>query len=684
MKEKLNRIKENLWKNKYILLAFVVLWVGLIVFSLSHYRTTMGMEAIGTNVSDHVTELYEGITVEQDLPVLDDARTINIRFATYARRNNEGNVNIRVTGKQSGTVYMDRQVPTSQIVDNAFLSLDLKEPLDLQKDTEIAIVISSAAERGKGVGVYYTDRDILEGGMMSVNGRAMDGSDVTVKLQIPNEAYDHFSRVIIIWSIVVFSILIVLLAAEVSPQVWYAATVLLVGMIFIAVITPMSVPDEQFHYESAYQIISKLFGEDHTQIDIAYRNYSHFRGHENSALAYLRLIEQFDRPMELKEEFGTVAVDIDEMRYVGYFVPQSVGVLIGRVFKMNFLKTFYLGRFTNLLFYTFCVFWAVRKTPIHKNLFGLLACMPILLQQGSSYSYDCSINGLTLILLAYFLKWYCSEETVSRKEIIAVVAVTFFLAPAKFVYGLFTAIFLFIPKKRFNGGRNKAIAMLLILSPVIYQLSYILIPQITTLIKRAWHAYGPTTSDVKVYSAGMHLDLKTFLPEEDFDPPAGKINYTIGYIVDRPLYTLQLIYRTIRYSIKRWFYDALGMTLSGETMLLPIRIVHTMVIVTLLSSLIKEEHHLSVFIKFIMLGVCIAIGLMIVLGFLLSETKKTDPMIQGIQGRYLSPLLPYFFLLFGNRKIALPKQTGKYLNYVHLLVLFEVILYILSFTFVNY
>ena len=182
----------------------------------------------------------------------------------------------------------------------------------------------------------------------------------------------------------------------------------------------------------------------------------------------------------------------------------------------------------------------------------------------------------------------------------------------------------------------------------------------------------------------MHLDLKTFLPEEDFDPPAGKINYTIGYIVDRPLYTLQLIYRTIRYSIKRWFYDALGMTLSGETMLLPIRIVHTMVIVTLLSSLIKEEHHLSVFIKFIMLGVCIAIGLMIVLGFLLSETKKTDPMIQGIQGRYLSPLLPYFFLLFGNRKIALPKQTGKYLNYVHLLVLFEVILYILSFTFVNY
>lgn len=685
MKERLNRLKENLWKNKYIVLAFSVVWIALIIFSLNTYRTSMGLEAIGTNVSDHVTELCQGVTVEQELPVLDDARSISIRFATYARRNNKGNVRITVKGNESGTVYADTQTPASDFEDNLFLTVGLDTPLDILKDDDITITLSSDSIRGQGVGVYYTDRDTLEGGSMHINGMPMSDSDITVKLQVPNSYYEHFSKVIIIWSIAVFSVLILMIALEVGPQIRFAMTALLVGMIFIAIITPMSVPDEQFHYEAAYQIVSKLLGEDHTIIDKTYRNYSHFNGHENSALAYFRLIDQFDEPLELKGKYEGVSEDIDNLSCLDYFFPQTVGVFIGRVLKLNFLKTFYLGRFTNLLFYAFCVYWAIRIAPTHKNLIGVLCCMPMFLQQCSSYSYDCMINGLIFILLAYFLKWYMSKEKIPYSEIAAVSAVVYLLAPTKFIYGLFIVPFYFVPADRFDGRRNKLLVSLVISLPVIYNFVYMLAPQITRMINRIEETYGDSASAVKIQMAGLpiHSDPRQLFKE--FDPTGiPDDTYTVGFIVEYPVHTVVMVLKTIRFGLKRWFYDALGRTLSGETLLLPIRIIHILTAVLVLSAFTRQENTLSPLLRIIMIGICVVIGLLILLGFLLSETSKIDELIQGVQGRYFSPLLSYFFVIFANKKFSLPKGTERYLSYIQLLMLFEVILYILSFTFVNY
>ena len=59
------------------------------------------------------------------------------------------------------------------------------------------------------------------------------------------------------------------------------------------------------------------------------------------------------------------------------------------------------------------------------------------------------------------------------------------------------------------------------------------------------------------------------------------------------------------------------------------------------------------------------------------------PIIQGIQGRYFSPFLPYLFPILSNRKIKIPKKFDQYMIYVFVLLVFEVVVYVLSYTFLN-
>ena len=683
MKDFLERCKEKLIKNRYFLLAFCLIWIFTIVFSLNHYKTTLGMESIGNESFEHVTELSNNKNIKQTLETIEGAESFSVKFATYARKN-VGEVHITLTGMDSGIKYADETIKVSDIDDNSYFTIGLSEKLDPKKDKSIIAEITSNSTTKKGVGVYYSESDNIENSVLYINDLSMN-SDLTCKLLRQNEYYKKFSDGVITWSIIGLSLLILMIALEPKEEIFFACAVFVIGLIFMAVMTPMSVPDEQFHYESAYQISSKILGEDHTIMDVAYRNYSHFGGHENVSSAYWRFIDQFNEPLEMKEKYEVVTNDIDDLQYIVYFFPQTVGVLLGRVLKLNFLKTFYFGRFTNLLFFVGCVFFAIRKAPIHKTLFGILCCMPMFIQQCSSYSYDTFVTGLSLIVVAYFLKWYHVDEQISLKEAIVVFVAMLCLAPAKIVYGLFVLPFFFISKERFGSTKRKILILLAISIPTIYILASTLIPQISRLFNRIEETYGDTAgAEPQIKTAGLALrhkplNLDTEIPEEEMEHRL----FSIGFIVEYPIYTLKLVLRTVRYSIKKWFYDSLGRTLSGVSMVLPLSLTHLLALSALMAAFVKEDYAPGLIVRIVIVGMCVIIAGLILLGFLLSWTHRDETMIMGVQGRYFSPLLPYFFTIFNNKYVSLPKVFNKVLTFGQLLMIFETMLFVLSFTFVN-
>ena len=85
------------------------------------------------------------------------------------------------------------------------------------------------------------------------------------------------------------------------------------------------------------------------------------------------------------------------------------------------------------------------------------------------------------------------------------------------------------------------------------------------------------------------------------------------------------------------------------------------------------------------------IGLMVMVGMFVSWTTTGQEVvkdyggfiIEGIQGRYFCPVLPFFFTIFSNKKIGLPKKSEKFIFLGYLLLIFVIVIYVLSYTFVN-
>ena len=168
------RIKKNFEKNKVLLIVFVVIAIALFLFTINYYDSTIGKQSIGNESYDRsVVELNKETKVEEEIPVQEGAEDVSILFATYARAN-EGTLHFEVYGVDSNTLYAEKYVDASKVVDNDYITLELSEKLNKSKDKKLRISISSDSEEGKGVGVYYSNDDWFENSTILINNEAQE------------------------------------------------------------------------------------------------------------------------------------------------------------------------------------------------------------------------------------------------------------------------------------------------------------------------------------------------------------------------------------------------------------------------------------------------------------------------------------------------------------------------------
>ena len=688
MKEKFadlkKRIAENFNKNRYLIIGLFLAWFVVVGLTLYSNRDTLGKQSSGNEFFENYVELIDGVSINETLPVEEDADTIAIKMATYAR-NNSGTINITVTGKDSKTVYADETINVKSVEDNSFVRIKLNDNLKQNKDKKIEVKLSSTSEEGKGLGIYYSELKAFEDSELKINNEIQSG-DLTLRFLVKNDELSLFFRIVIIWVIVTFTIiLILLLLIKPKYEVLFAFIVISFGITFLLIITPMSVPDETVHYEYSFQLSNYMMGEkNHLVFNEEYQNYGSFAGHFNVSVAYKRFIEKINRPMNLKDTSVVMKFDINES-YKICFVPQAIGITIARLLNWNMLRTFYMGRLCNLIFYIVCIYIAIKNVPVHKLLLGIMACLPIFIQQAASYSYDCYINGLSFLIIAFLLKWIVNDEVISKKEFIFVLIINLLIAPIKVVYGLFSFLFWFVPESRFLNKKDKIRKVLILTSPALFELGKLLIPLIFRIIRKTIKSI---IYDYFTVHAETNNPLKAslgWISREEGE------TYTFAYVLYHPLEAIDIILRTIRYNLKIWFYGAFGRALSGNSLILPTSLVHVTLLLLVVSALREENYSLSLKFKGVVFAFCVMIGLMTVGGMLVSWTEIDQdiieayggPVIQGVQGRYFSPLLPYLFVCLNNQKFKLPKWIDPYVIYAFVIIVFEVVVYVLSYTFIN-
>lgn len=671
----IDKIKTNIKKNKASLIALVCIWIIVIAVTLFFYKDTLGKQSYGNERYENVIALHDGITIQETMPIYDGSESISIKFATYARKN-IGKIHIHVYGNNSRTLYLDKDISTKSLQDNAFLTVKLDKIITSQKEQFITVTLTSDNDIDNAIGVYCSNENVFGFSECKVNSDIQEG-DLTVRFLTESEELNKYYTILISWTIIGISFIILfMILCEPKVEVLFAVMAAIIGLAFCFLMTPLSIPDEFAHYEYSFQVSNYMtFEDNHLLVDGDYKDYGQYRGHRNVSSAYKKVLKRFNSefvPDGVMEEMDN---DVDDI-YSLCFVPQAIGITIARILNFNRVRLFYLGRIFNLAFYVLCVYLAIKKTPIHKLLFGIISTLPMFMQQAASYSYDCFINGLTILTISYLLNFIFRKEQITNKELIFVLIVNALLAPAKTVYGFFSLLFWFVPFKNYGSKKKKTLCTLILCLPAIYQLFIITKPIV-----------------IKVFKNISELAINTETNTIDSNGGFGVVNekITVGYMVRNPLETIMLFARTIRFSLKNWLYDSMGRTLSGMSLILPINLVHILVIAPFVASFRKEIFVESVSLKITFILVCGIIVLYIMGGFILSWTDMSQTIvddyggiiIQGIQGRYFSPLLPFALSVFNNKKISIPQKFDKYIIFTQLMVLFEVIAYVLSYTFVN-
>lgn len=431
--------------------------------------------------------------------------------------------------------------------------------------------------------------------------------------------------------------------------------ILIFGFISNLVMVPGLVMDEPAHIATAYRYANVLLGKpyavdapadvnlawDHKGIltrkeDVEAMDLSAF--HNPSGSAYQAVQDRFhwfcsDEGTEMVASYEARAVECGVMGYLF----SSLGIVLGRILHLGTYPMLYLGRTMNLLFFTFCIYWSMRITPLKKWLFGLLALTPMAMQLVCSFSYDSPLIGMSFLTTAWLLHLAYQQSRLSWKDWLLTTLLAFCLIPCKFTFVPFLPVFM-IPSTKCGGKGKKA--MLIGLVVLCGLLGFL--PQYAEMIT------GYLSGANELASNSMNQRSQSL--------------YTIGWILHNPKPTIQILLHTIRQSFHFYWSNMLG----GRLAVFDSTIDWTLLLLcTLLLSCQRDpEDRIQISYKqrLLCLGgfAATVIGTMLLMLFM--WTPVNNEVIEGVQGRYFLPALPMLFLFLGTNSISITSKAKQWLT----------------------
>ncbi len=330
------------------------------------------------------------------------------------------------------------------------------------------------------------------------------------------------------------------------------------------------------------------------------------------------------------------------------YVPQALGFTVARLLGMNAHGLLLMGRLFNFFVYLFLTAAAIRCAPFAKNLMFLVALLPTSIQLGASLSRDSLVLALSFFCIAKILQFSYSKERIAWFHTIPVLAAALLLAPAKAVYFLVSLLCVFAMIRRYafpEGLRQKKI------SPkhlAFFLMGLVLVIVAFTVV--AWPNIASRLSATETASVNTTLGLE--------DPGS----YTFLYCLGHPVEVLALVFRT--------FYNGLGEILFNAVVPFELEFGYSwgVLFAWILCLLLcvchapQQEIPLTKGDRRIFLTVFLLTFLLLT-GASILWTPLGNAQIWGLQGRYLTPVLPLLFLFFANRKqVALRKNPTRTLS----------------------
>lgn len=150
------------------------------------------------------------------------------------------------------------------------------------------------------------------------------------------------------------------------------------------------------------------------------------------------------------------------------YLPQALGLWLGRLSGASIYTCIVLSRLFNLLAYTVIVYWAVKRMPFFKNLLAMIAVMPLSVYQAASGSQDGVLHALCFLFIALCF-YYAFDEGIRQLTWKHTLVLGFLLLGVfviKYVYVCLGLLVFMIPMKRFGDKRSYWKAFVIALLPL--------------------------------------------------------------------------------------------------------------------------------------------------------------------------------------------------------------------------
>lgn len=420
---------------------------------------------------------------------------------------------------------------------------------------------------------------------------------------------------------------------------------LVFGLIYVLILPPFQSVDEASHFYRGYSIIQNepIAQNLHGKIG-AYLPSSL----QKLASGYDFLIKNTDARINPKYIFDSASIKLnsDNVEFINFqntalyspisYLTQIPGMYIAKRFNANPLLIFYLGRISNLLGFTLLVYFAIKIIPFYKLTTMLLALMPMSLSLAGSLTSDVMVMGLNFLWIAILLKFVFEKTKISNLQILGLIILATFLGLCKHYFMLIPLIFL-LPKSNFKNTLKYTICTLGVLFS-------------TAVALLLWQNVINT----------MNFDMNS----------AANATKQLAFIAHNPLSYLLVLLKTLIIKTPRIFITMIGVLGWQDTRLDFLTYILYPILVAFSLFIDKNNFKFEKWqIYLLSFDVIFSVGL-IFTNMYLMWSAVASPVIYGLNGKYFTPImLPFLLLFFGQRKINLPEQTKLFIFIAIILIL---------------
>ena len=406
---------------------------------------------------------------------------------------------------------------------------------------------------------------------------------------------------------------------RIKPEVLFLILYFFMEIMYMGVIPLSSTPDETEHMLRSYGISQGDFVPESTETG------------EGGSYVPANITYMWNRGgSTLKDMKDNLLMEADDNRvFLTYsntalyspitYTPQAVGIFIGRLICNKPYVWAYMGRFFNMMTVGILIFFAIKITPVGKNIIFALSMLPINMYESASLSGGPLAYAVTVLIIAYTL-WhkYVKDGKMNKRETACLYLILLFSASCKIVYVPFVLMAFIIPVERFENKKK-------------YAFHIICAAVMILLASLGWVSIS--SRYLIEYTSGVDSFAQA------------------KYVIMHPFMYMQTIVNTFmqvgEWIIKTFFAAALGyFDVAGSYVMIVVSAVNLIYVcvnekLNICVSGDKGEGDAGYFrLPAVMMALAALIsGLFVLTSEYVQWTPYMNPSIDGLQGRYFLPLI---------------------------------------------